>query len=141
MEHHHMKCSLLAASTIVFCLVASVAHARHGYHRRHAHANYDAGSVVAHPAGCPRSAFCGCGAALHLFGHHVRELWLASNWLRFPRAAWAPGVAGVRRHHVFIVEQVLSSGRVLAYDANSGGGRTRVHEISTAGYVAVQPHG
>jgi len=95
--------------------------------------------IVEHPAGCPRSAFCGCGAALHVFGHHVRELWLAANWFRFPRTAWAPGVAGVRPHHVFIVEQVLGKGKVLAYDANSGGHATRVHVISTAGYVSVQP--
>jgi hypothetical protein len=39
------------------------------------------------------------------------------------------------------VEQVLSDGKVLAYDANSGGHATRIHVISTAGYVPVQPHG
>jgi hypothetical protein len=125
---------------LVGALFASSAEARH---HRHARGGlYDSGSVVEHPAGCPHRAFCGCGAALHVFGHHVRELWLAANWLRFPRAmGWAPGVAGVRRHHVFIVEQVLGDGRVLAWDANSGRGLTRVHVISTAGYVPVQPRG
>ena len=97
--------------------------------------------VVSHPAGCPSRSFCGCGAAVRVFGRPVRDLWLAANWFKFPRTSWAPGVAGVRRHHVFVVEQVLGNGTVLAYDANSGHGRTQVHVISTAGYTPVNPHG
>ena len=99
------------------------------------------GEVVAHPAGCPSRAFCGCGAAVRIFGHSVRNLWLAANWFRFPRAAPAPGMAAVRRHHVFVLEQHIGGDRWLAYDANSGGHATRVHARSIAGYVIVNPHG
>src|SRR5262249_46748318 len=52
------------------------------------------------PAGCPRS-FCGCGAAVRVFGRVVPELNLAANWLRFPRTAPAPGMVAARRGHVF----------------------------------------
>ena len=140
------KMKLRSILTIAFCLLASTAHARHGHARHHQRhwqywQHYDRGHIVSHPDGCPRFAFCGCGASVRVFGHSIRELWLAANWFKFPRTSWAPGVAGVRRHHVFIVEQVLGNGWVLAWDANSGGGQTRVHEISTAGYVPVQPHG
>lgn len=98
--------------------------------------------ILPHPAGCPRRAFCGCGAALERFGRHVRGLWLASAWLRFPRVprgSEAPGHAAARRGHVFIIKAVLGGGLVLAYDANSGGRRTRLHVRSLAGFVVVDP--
>jgi hypothetical protein len=101
----------------------------------------NAPTVVAHPAGCPRVAFCGCGAAVRVFGHPVRDLWLAANWFKFPRASLAPGTVAVKHHHVFVVEQVLGNGMVLAYDANSGGHATRIHMRSVAGYTIVQPRG
>ncbi len=129
----------LGLAVLALILTGTGVEARH--FRHHGYRTYDSGSIVGHPAGCPQSAFCGCGASVRLFGHPVRELFLAANWFKFPRAAWAPGVAGVRQHHVFVVEQVLGDGRVLAYDANSGGRATRLHVISTAGYTPVQPHG
>jgi hypothetical protein len=97
------------------------------------------GEIVSHPAGCPRSAFCGCGAAVRLFGHSVRSLWLAANWFRFPRAAPAPGMAAVRRHHVMVLEADLGNGVWQVFDANSGHHLTRVHARSIAGYVIVNP--
>lgn len=97
--------------------------------------------VVSHPEGCPRRLFCGCGAAVRIFGKPVRELWLAANWFRYPRSAPAPGMVAVRRHHVFVLEEDLGQGRWLAYDANSGGHATRVHARSIAGYTIVNPHG
>lgn len=97
--------------------------------------------VVAHPPGCPSRAFCGCGAAVRVFGSPVRSLWLAANWYRFPRAELAPGTVAVRRHHVFVVEQVLGGNMVMAYDANSGGHATRIHERSVEGYTIVRPQG
>lgn len=100
--------------------------------------------ILPHPAGCPRRAFCGCGAALERFGRHVRELWLAANWLRFPRVPRgleAPGHAAARRGHVFLIKEVLGNGLVLAYDANSGGRRTRLHVRSLAGFTVVDPSG
>lgn len=108
---------------------------RHGPRRR----SGDQSAIVPNPAGCPARAFCGCGASVHLFGHPVRELYLAANWFRFPRAEAAPGMAAVRRHHVFVLEQHISGSTWLAYDANSGGHATRLHPRSIAGYVIVDP--
>ena len=95
--------------------------------------------ILPHPAGCPARAFCGCGAALRVFGHQVRELWLAANWFRFPRTAPAPGKAAVRRHHVFVLEQHIAGSIWLVYDANSGRHQTRLHPRSIAGYAIVDP--
>lgn len=97
--------------------------------------------VVSHPAGCPARAFCGCGAAVRIFGRPIRNLWLAANWFHFPRAAPAPGMAAVRRHHVFVLERHLAGSIWLAFDANSGHHRTRIHPRSIAGYAIVDPRG
>jgi hypothetical protein len=97
--------------------------------------------ILPHPPGCPRRAFCGCGAAVEVFGRPIRSLWLASNWLRFPRAAPAPGMVAARRGHVFVIRQVLGGGQVLAYDANSGHGFTKLHVRSLAGFTVVNPNG
>jgi len=92
------------------------------------------------PAGCP-SSFCGCGAAIRVFGRIVPELNLASNWLRFPRTAPAPGMVAARHGHVFVLEQPLGGDMWMAYDANSGGHATRIHARSLRGYTVVNPHG
>lgn len=96
-------------------------------------------TIVAHPAGCPSRAFCGCGASIRVFGHSVRELWLAANWFKFPRSAPVPGTVAVRRHHVMVLEADLGGGIWRVYDANSGGHATRVHARSIAGYTIVSP--
>lgn len=98
-------------------------------------------TILPHPPGCPSRAFCGCGAALEVFGKHVRSLWLARNWFQFPRTEPAPGMVAVRRGHVFVIREVRENGVVLAYDANSGGRKTRLHLRSLAGYVVVNPRG
>lgn len=97
--------------------------------------------IVSHPHGCPARAFCGCGAAVRVFGKPIRNLWLARNWFRFPRARPSAGMVAVRRHHVFVLEQHISGSTWLAYDANSGGRRTRIHPRSIAGFAIVNPHG
>lgn len=96
--------------------------------------------IVPHPAGCPSRAFCGCGAAVRVFGSPVRSLWLASNWFRFPRTAPASGMVAVRHHHVFVLEAHLGGDTWQVYDANSGGHATRIHARSIAGYAIVNPH-
>ncbi|MCK1394071.1 hypothetical protein [Bradyrhizobium sp. 1] len=96
--------------------------------------------VGGRPAGCP-SSFCGCGAALRVFGRVVPELNLASNWLRFPRTAPAPGMVAARHGHVFVLEQHLGGDTWMAYDANSGGHATRMHARSLRGYTVVNPRG
>lgn len=95
--------------------------------------------LLPHPVGCPARAFCGCGASIEVFGKSIRELWLARAWFKFPRAEPAPGMVAVRRHHVFVIREVRAPGLVLAYDANSGGRRTRIHLRSLAGYTVVDP--
>lgn len=98
-----------------------------------------ASAVVAHPAGCPSRAFCGCGASVRVFGHPVRGLYLSSNWLRFPRASPGPGMVAARRGHVFVLEQHVQGDEWLVYDANSGGHQTRVHHRSIRGFSIVNP--
>lgn len=98
-------------------------------------------AIVSHPDGCPSRAFCGCGAAVRVFGSPIRSLWLAANWFKFPRTAPAAGMVAVRRHHVFVLEADLGGGQWQVYDANSGGHATRIHARSIAGYVIVNPRG
>lgn len=98
-------------------------------------------AILPHPAGCPRRAFCGCGAAVEVFGRPVRSLWLAANWLRFPRAAPAPNMAAARRGHVMVLKRHISGSTWLVWDANSGGGKTRLHARSIVGFVVVDPSG
>jgi hypothetical protein len=101
-------------------------------------ARADSRIVGGRPPGCP-SSFCGCGAALRVFGRVVPELNLAANWLRFPRTPPAPGMVAARRGHVFVLEQHLEGDIWLAYDANSGGHATRMHPRSLRGYTVVNP--
>jgi len=96
-------------------------------------------AIVAHPSGCPSRAFCGCGAAVRVFGAPIRSLWLAANWFKFPRTAPAAGMVAVRRHHVFVLEAHLGGNVWQVYDANSGRHLTRVHARSIAGYIIVNP--
>lgn len=97
------------------------------------------GTVVGHPTGCPARRFCGCGAAVRVFGTPRRDLWLAANWLRFPRAAPAPGMVAARHGHVFVLESHLDGDVWMAYDANSGGHATRIHPRPISGYTIVNP--
>lgn len=98
-------------------------------------------TYLPHPPGCPRVAFCGCGAAVEFFGRPIRELWLARSWFRFPRAAPAPNMAAVRRGHVFKLVSHVSGSVWRVVDHNSGGHRSRLHDRSIAGYTIVNPHG
>lgn len=97
--------------------------------------------IVPHPPGCPARLFCGCGAAVRVFGAPIRALWLAAAWFKFPRAEPAAGMVAVRSHHVFVLESHIAGNVWRAYDANSGGGATRIHARSIAGYTIVNPHG
>lgn len=129
---------LLAGAIAVFltCLIGSYCQARPR------HYGYDNGQVIAHPSGCPWSQFCGCGAAVKVYGHPVAELALAWNWARdFPRTSPHAGAAAVWSHHVAIIESYSGGDIALAYDANSGGHLTREHQISLAGATIVQPGG
>jgi len=82
-----------------------------------------------------------CGASLYLFGKIIPSLNLAANWLRFPRAAPAPGMVAARRGHVFVLNRHIRGKVWWVWDANSGGGKTRVHPRSIAGFKIVDPRG
>jgi len=97
--------------------------------------------IVSHPSGCPWRVFCGCAAAVHIFGKPIKTLWAARAWFKFPRATPAPGMAAVRAHHVMVLESHVGGKKWIVYDANSGGHATRVHERSIAGFTIVDPHG
>ena len=160
----NLRSSVLSLAFLVILSFPALAHphhhhpGQHGIHRvvvavhPHAfvrlHRGFHRAVVVAsaatelpHPAGCPATEFCACGAAVEVFGRPIRELWLAANWFRFPPAALAPGMAAVRQHHVMVIKQVVGPNRAVVYDANSGHHRTQVHEVSLQGYSIRNPRG
>lgn len=92
------------------------------------------------PSGCPHR-FCGCALSIKVFGKSVRELWLASNWFRFPHVSPSSGMVAVRRGHVFQLMSHIGGSSWQVWDANSGRGRIRIHTRSIAGYSIVNPHG
>lgn len=103
-------------------------------------ANGNSVIVGGRPAGCPHQ-FCGCEASLYLFGEIRKELNLASNWIRkFPRTQAAPGMVAARPGHVFVLMSHVEGNQWLVHDGNSGGGKTRRHVRSIAGYAIVNPH-
>lgn len=130
---------VIVSIVLAFFVFTTAAEARHHPHYRTS--SYDRGSIVSHPAGCPASLFCGCGAAVRVFGQARRDLFTARAWFRFPRTAPAPGMVAVRAHHVWVLESQVSGNTWVGYDANSGGHQTRIHARSLAGYVVVNPHG
>jgi hypothetical protein len=92
------------------------------------------------PAGCPRQ-YCGCGTSIKLFGRIRPELNLAANWVRkFPRTVAAPGMAAARAGHVMLLVEHVAADKWKVWDANSGGGLTRIHIRSIRGFVTVNPH-
>jgi hypothetical protein len=105
----------------------------------HAQARGGGGAVIgSRPRGCPHR-FCGCALSLKLFGRIVPDLNLAWNWARkFPRTQPRVGAVAVRRGHVM---QIIGGrpGNWTIWDANSGGGKIRIHQRSVAGYVFVDP--
>lgn len=95
--------------------------------------------IVEHPAGCPRRAFCGCGVSVKVYGKPVKNLFLAANWLKFPRTEPMSGMVAARRGHVMYIIQYLGGNNATVYDPNSGGHKTRIHTRSLAGYKVVNP--
>lgn len=95
--------------------------------------------MLPHPPGCPSRLFCGCGAAVELFGSPIRSLWLSTAWYKFPRTAPAPNTVAVRRGHVFVLKRHIQGNVWLAADYNSGGRKSRLHPRSIAGYTIVNP--
>lgn len=98
-------------------------------------------SYLPHPPGCPRRAFCACGAAVEIFGKAVRSLWPTRAWLKFPRTSPAPQMAAVKPGHMFVLKSHVEGNLWLVNDYNSGGHMSRQHVRSIDGYTIVNPHG
>ncbi len=105
-------------------------------------ASVDRGTIIGgRPSGCPYR-FCACALSLHLFGRIIPHLNLANNWRSyFPRAHAAPGMVAARSGHAFKLLAHISGNDWTVWDANSGGGRIRIHKRSIAGYTIVNPNG
>ena len=111
-------------------------------HRRAATLDAAGNSVIVggRPPGCPHR-FCGCEASLYVFGEIRKDLNLAANWARkFPRTQPAPGMVAARSGHVFVLMSHVEGNQWLVHDGNSGGGKSRRHVRSIAGYAVVNPH-
>lgn len=144
---------IIALSLALFAVSSSSAEAHRRHHARHHHeavqaepmfgfswpSFHAAAGYLPHPSGCPRVAFCGCGAAQEVGRGGDRSLWLARSWFKFPRAAPAPGMAAVRSHHVFVLKEQVQGSVWIVADYNSGGHLSRVHTRSIAGYSIVNP--
>jgi hypothetical protein len=97
-------------------------------------------TLIPHPQGCPRIAFCGCGAAVEIFGQPIRSLWLARAWFKFPKAQPARNTVGVKNHHVVVLKEHVRGKVWIVADYNSGGHKSRLRQRSIAGFVIVDPH-
>lgn len=92
------------------------------------------------PAGCPHR-YCACALSLRIFGRVIASLNLAANWpRRFAPTAPAPSMVAARSGHAFQLLSHVEGSVWRVYDANSGGGKTRIHNRSIAGYRIVDPH-
>lgn len=129
-----MKKVLYACLTVAGFLSNVPAEARPHYQTQSA-------QYLPHPSGCPKRLFCACGAAVKVFGSPRRDLWHTSAWRRFPAAQPGPGMVAVNGRHMFVIDRVLGNGMVMAYDYNSGGGKSRYHARSLRGYSVRNPRG
>jgi len=101
---------------------------------------YPQQNYLPHPAGCPATAFCGCGAAKDLgLEDKDKSLWAAVTWFKFPRSRPAPNMVAVQQHHVFVLKQDQGNGLWLVADYNSGGHKSRLHVRGLTGFTIVNP--
>lgn len=131
-----MKRSVMAALLAVL-VSTTVADARPRKHRHHQATDT---TIVAHPAGCPRTLFCGCGVSVRVFGRPIRSLYLASNYgYYFNQTSFRPGVVAYRSGHaVYVTGGTVANATV--YDPNSGRHLTRIHSRDLSRYRFVDPH-
>lgn len=149
-HHRHHKVRSIAAATIITCDQQGCHGDRVISKPRQEVSNdvvYEGRVVGGRPAECNIRIrgrlipYCGCEVSLKVFGKVIPELMLAFNWRKFPRASPASGMVAYRSGHVFLIQSVIDSSTVVAYDPNSGGQKTRVHTVSLRGFHVVDPHG
>lgn len=132
--------ALAARATATAADTPATASATRATRTQIADANGNGMILGSRPSGCPHR-FCGCEASLYVFGEIRKELNLAANWVRkFPRTQAAPGMVAARSGHVFVLISQVSGNEWMVHDGNSGGGKTRQHVRSIAGYAIVNPH-
>lgn len=141
------KAPRASAGALIHCAdgsyrsVCPVAAARTTAGRFQSETRAEAIIVGGRPSGCPYR-YCGCAVSLKVFGRMVDGLNLAANWKhRFPRAAPGPGMVAARNGHVFVIDSMIDTDTALAWDPNSGGGKTRIHPRPLRGYTVVDPTG
>ncbi len=111
-------------------------HLQHGYVRAHNTRTGHAVSGLSVPCQIARALGgpCGCFASEQVFGHSVRELWLADAWLKFPRTVPHAGAVAVWPHrHVALAVSGPHGGRITVRDSWA------THDVSLAGLVFVEP--
>lgn len=120
-----------------YCSGAAAPAATPMRHRNERRVSRSAGQIVAHPAGCPRRLFCGCGSWAYIKGEVITRGGPAQSawWRRFPTAAAGPRMAEVRPGHVRIIIEAHGDGTATFYDPNSGGHLTRIHRDRIRGRV------
>ena len=125
-------------------ITGALSHVARYFHKAATEANprasYGDGEIVPHPAGCPHTAFCGCGVAVKVFGEPRRDLWPAAAWRRYPKASCAPGRVAIWQGHVAAILECLGDGTARLYDPNSGGGLTRI-DVRPLPSLIVDPRG
>ena len=128
---------VIAAISVVLALCSNASAAHRFHHYRHHGGGYSVNLDSSCRSAARMGGPCGCWAAEHFFGSPVRNLWLAANWLRFPRTQAAAGTAAVwpNRHHVAPVIAVNGNGTVTVHDSWGD------HAVRMAGLTFVNPHG
>ena len=99
-------------------------------------------STLPHPAGCERTRFCACGAAVDLWGgngRQYRHLWPAAAWFGYARTTPAHNTVAVRRHHVMVLKRHVSGDRWIVANYNGYKRSSRLMEVSISGYAIVDP--
>lgn len=129
---------LIAIAAVLLAAVSSEAAPRH--YRQ----SVDRESrIVAHPAGCPMTLFCGCGVSVRVWGHPVRAFYQATAYGRLPRGSIASGNVAWRYRkgggHAVYIEEALGGTLARVYDPNSGRHQTRVQVLNLAGWRIVDP--
>lgn len=136
-RHHHRKVTHRATVASEFCGDRYCGGGAASPSQNIRSVEYGGGQIVAHPAGCPRIAFCGCSSWKYLTGQVVTRGGPAQArwWYRFPTAAPAAGMAEVRPHHVRVIITAYGDGTAMFYDGNSGGHLTRIHRDRIRGRI------
>ena len=137
--------ALVSIVAFAIVLAAGPAEARHHHH------HYASSRITAHrgwglPGPCYLAARqggpCGCVAEGKIFGRHDHVLngwnpWRAIEWILFPTATAAPGMAAVWRngHHVEAVVSGVHGGNVTTE------GPYGLRQVRLSAVVIVNPHG